>query len=49
MAENLAEDFVDLRGVAHRADAATELRFNHVEYGFDIRAAMVVLQEILRR
>ena len=37
VAENLAQDFVDLRRFGLRADAATELRLNHMERRFNVQ------------
>jgi hypothetical protein len=45
MTENLTKGFVDLSGRGLTAKRVTELRFDHVEGGFDVAALVVLLHE----
>jgi len=45
--QNLTESFIDLRGFGLTSQVIPELCFNHAERGFDVRAFMIVLHELL--
>jgi hypothetical protein len=47
MAENLAQGFVDLRSTGLASHLVSELGFNHVECGFDVRALVITRHELL--
>ena len=44
--QNLTKRFIDHRRIALAANAIAELAFHHAECGFDIRALVVMLQEL---
>lgn len=37
----------ELRGVGLGTNAATELRLNHMEHGFDVRGTMILAKKVL--
>ena len=46
MAQNLAQDFIDLRRLRLASQPLAELRLNHAEHRLDVRAFVVVLFEL---
>jgi hypothetical protein len=47
MAENLAQNLIDLNFGCLRADTRTELGLDHVERGFHVRAKVIVAEKVV--